>query len=183
MTDLFLPPEPHHGIAPAWLDPLPGELGVAVPFQAVLADTGEDALAVRHLVAHSNGFEFTLGYRSRRRLHTLHWGRHDGTDWMPILGRLPDELFRIAVVFDDGRRATSLEESGSFRPEGPTIREREGSGGRLWWDGRYWVGPVPARDGVELVCEWPVAGIGPTSLELPAAALRAAGLRSRSARH
>lgn len=46
--------------------------------------------------------------------------------------------------------------------------------GRFSWDERWWVGPTPDHGSITLFCEWPVAGIPLTQLELPAEAIRAA---------
>ena len=180
MTDFFLPiPEPYHGRPSEWIEPPTDEIGVPVCFEMMLFHAESFALAVRHLVAYSTGFRFTLGYRCRDDAPNFHWGRHGSSIWEPVIGRLPDELFRIGVQFADGRKATSLEYFASFRPEGPAFREQRGNGGYLRWDGHYWVGPLPDTGAIELVTEWPAGGLRLTRFDLPATDIRAAALRSR----
>ncbi|MDX6519809.1 MAG: hypothetical protein QOG02_780 [Gaiellales bacterium] len=182
MSDFFWPPPaPHHDAFPEWYEPPEREIGVPVGYQATLARTDELALVVRRVIAYSDGFEFILAYRTRTARYNYHWGRFGPDSWESAgADHLPDELFRIGVQFDDGRTATSLEHLGSFRPVGPAFRMRHGHGGRLWWDGCYWVGSMSPAGSITLVWEWPVAGLQIGRLELPARELREASLRSET---
>lgn len=89
---------------------------------------------------------------------------------------LPDEMFRLGIEFADGRCATSLEPYWSCRPEGPVFRSTGSANGdgRFSRDERWWVGPTPHDGPITLFCEWPVAGIALTQMELPADAIRTA---------
>jgi hypothetical protein len=180
MSEFFWPPpEPHYAAPPDWDGPPGHEIGTPLAYQATLARTNELMLAVRRVVAYSNGFEFIVAYRTRTAPHNYHWGRFGPDRWEPARAdHLPDELFRIGTELDDGRKATSLEELGSFRPEGPAFRTRAGSGGQLWWDERFWVGGLPPAGALLLVWEWPVAGVQLGRLELPSSEIREASARS-----
>lgn len=156
--------------------PPDNEVPASVPFGAVLARTGEVAVAVLNLQVYSTGLAFAVAARMRqvpdrdevRRGHG--WFRTDEPG-----GVLSEDFLRIAVVFADGQVATNLAGHHQLRTGGPIPPERPvlsrgggGSGGRRA-DATYWLTPLPPPGPVAFVCECPGRGIGESRAELDAA--------------
>lgn len=77
---------------------------------------------------------------------------------------LPPELLRVGVQFQDGRRATSTDGAPhrfdrDKPPPKPVMSEEGGGGGAGSWQQMYWGLPLPPPAPLQLVHEWPAAGI------------------------
>jgi hypothetical protein len=173
------PPEPPPHVRTPWDGPANNVLGIVMPVNMVLAQSPRAAVTLGSMTAYPDGFEFDylirstseeLGQSLAEHLHR----RHAGAD-------LPDDLFRIGIEFADGTRVTSI---GSGLPFGstdtgrPAMVPRGGGGSFQRWQGSWWVTPLPPTGRLELVCEWPAAGIELTRVELDAAAIRDAATRA-----
>jgi hypothetical protein len=55
-----------------------------------------------------------------------------------------------------------------------------GGSGTVTMNPRYWLWPLPPPGPLRVSCEWPVAGIELASVEIDAAAIRAASTRART---
>ena len=98
---------------PEWAAPPENVVGASVPFDLVLANTGDVAVAVGGMTAYPNGVTFTVRILRREpgtedlfmRLH------HPGPGWL-----------RLGVELADGSRV--LAERGGEPGEGPTLTTR-----------------------------------------------------------
>ena len=173
------PPEPVRHRRPAWMRSdavIPG----LVPWEAVLARTGQVAVAVGGLHAYPNGFEFTVHARLRQEDEPRPggaglFGRHG---WR----REPNEGLRLGVMYADGRRAAA---PGGFPPPGDdadagrlVLHENGGGRSARTWDGDFWVSPLPPEGPVIFVVSWPEQGVTETRAELDGATIREAARRA-----
>jgi hypothetical protein len=179
----FQPPErrrpPEQMAPPAWIAPPVHEVGVPLPVNDVVARSDAAVVALRGLLAFTNGFQLVVAARVR-----------DADPWLDVLGHrggpawertdLPDTVLRLGIELPDGTRATSLE-----RPVLPMGGEPPalsimvgGGGGGAVWDFQCWIWPLPPPEAFDLVCEWPGLGIPLTRHPLDGAAIRAAAARS-----
>ncbi|HKW71272.1 MAG TPA: hypothetical protein VJQ08_00430 [Candidatus Dormibacteraeota bacterium] len=83
---------------PAWLVP-DNEIGVATGLRAVLVSDERHVLALIDCVAYSNGFEFTMSYRSRDKIphELLRIG----------VAPSPDRELLVRIEYPNGERGTS----------------------------------------------------------------------------
>jgi hypothetical protein len=175
---------------PDWFGPPEGTLPSIVPLELVLARSAKAAVYVTHLAAYPAGFRFEL--------QMVAASEHDDDLYLdPMMmfhhhrarrGRqaeLPPELLRVGVQFQDGRKATSTggpphpfdsDES----PREPVMTEEGGGGGVGCWQQRYWVWPLPPPGGLQLVCEWPAAGIPLTRKEIDSQLILDAARRAKA---
>jgi len=173
------PPEPVRRRRPAWMRSdavIPG----LVPWEVMLARTGQAAVAVGGLHAYPNGFEFTVHVRLRQEHEPRPGGaglfeRHG---WRPE----PHEGLRLGVLYADGRRAAA---PGGLPPPGDdagagqlVLRENGGGGSARMWDGNFWVSPLPPEGPVIFVVSWPEHEVAETRAELDGAAIREAAGRA-----
>jgi hypothetical protein len=197
-------PEPRYR-SPAWIGPPSGTLPGVVELETVLARTDEVAVCLRGVFAYPTGLSFdvvTMGgpdaaeldldphsmmlhrHRHRHR-HRRHTGR--GRD-----EELPPEMLRFGLEFADGTRVTNVgndpwlamadagdEDDDSFTPRAPTLTEHGGGGGGTDWEQSYWLWPLPPPGRLTVVCEWPVARIPVTRVELDTAPIHAAAARAQ----
>jgi hypothetical protein len=173
------PPEPEPHVRTPWDGPANNILGIVVPLNIVLAQSPRAAVTLGSIIAYPDGFEFDYLIRSTSEelgqslAESLH-RRYTGTD-------LPDDLFRVGIEFADGTRVTSIGSGlpyGSTETGAPAMVPRGGGGNFQRWQGNWWVTPLPPAGRLELVCEWPAAGIELTRVELDAAAIRDAAARA-----
>ncbi len=181
------PPRPERIHLPEWYRQ-DNYLGQIVPIQFVLARSAKTLIAVLHLVAYPNGFEFQLvalvhpDVQSEESMLGFA-GRPYYSKPNPDPSRLPDELFRFGIQFADGSKATTLEERrlwfGSDRPKAPMLQPI-GSGGTSprQLNAGYWVWPLPPPGPLAMVCEWPAFGITLTRHEIDAVQIREAAARA-----
>jgi hypothetical protein len=173
------PPEPPPHVRTPWDGPANNVLGIVMPVNMVLAQSPRAAVTLGSITAYPDGFEFDylirstseeLGQSLAEHLHR----RRAGAD-------LPDDLFRFGVEFADGTRVTSIGSGhpfGSPGTGGPAMVPRGGGGNFQRWEGKWWVTPLPPPGRLELVCEWPAAGIVLTRAEIDSAAIRDAASRA-----
>ncbi len=139
-----LPDEPQR--EPEWLGPAENVLPAPFPLWAVLARTGDVALAVRDGLAYPNGF--TFGFSLRRRAPRSGPGDDPIHHWHGVRGgEIPPEALRLGVQLADGSKATIFDGHRWFatadRPDGPVLVQRGGSGGMHSWELAFWVWPLP----------------------------------------
>ena len=150
---------------PEWAAPPENVVGATVPFDLVLANTGEVAVTVGGMTAYPTGVTFTVRVLHRQagpedvffRLH------HPG----------PGGL-RLGVELADGSRAFA--DRGRGEPgSGPTLSSHGGHGGELTYEMQYWLWPLPPDGPLRFACTWPDEGIEETTAELDAPIRAAAG--------
>ena len=175
------PAGPRKGLEVA---PPRGILGRIVALEAVVARSPKAAVAVASATVYPTGFEFLLSVHVRDKelceflsnesltVHGLPGGRTD---------ELPPELFRHGIAFSDGSSATVLrpypdESDGSHAGDaaGPILVLRTGVGDGNRWRLDWWVAPLPPPGRLGFVCEWPVAEIPLSRVEVDAARIREA---------
>ncbi len=146
--------------------PPENELPVAVPLDAVLARTGDVAVALLGLQVYSTGLSFTLvarirpGAADRTDLDGLLWGHHRGRSGL-LLG----------VELADGRRATNLDGPGA---DELVFTQGAGSGGPTSADQQWWLNPLPPDGPLGFVVRCDPLGIAESRVELDGAAIRRA---------
>jgi hypothetical protein len=64
--------------------------------------------------------------------------------------------------------------------DGPLLMPRGGGGGGKRYDFSYSVWPLPPEGKLTFLCEWRARGLGPTSHETDATAIRRAGASSKN---
>jgi hypothetical protein len=179
-VDFFEPPppreEPARGRRPVWLGAPDNELGISVPLRVPLVRTDTLAILVDQVVAYSTGFSFGLSARSHpdRRLSDRGFADlfHPRVDGM-------DRLL-IGIQFADGRKATNLEHRHPTSSDdlGPVLMGGGGGGGGGRFDFSFWVWPLPPEGPLTFVCRWDGEGVELTSVDVDAAAIRAASAQS-----
>lgn len=183
--------EPEH-VPPAWHGPPDDVIGQAAGEGFVLARTDALALAVFGITAFPTGSAFSLAIVVRRAddpdldpdldldmaMHRYWRGRRRGSE-----PGLPDDLLRFGVEFEDGRKATNLgrgwAEAEDETPQGPILMQRGGGGGGRSYRTGWWLWPLPPGENLTFVCEWPAHGIGLTTHQADAGAIREAADRAR----
>ena len=182
-------PEPEIFKRPVWLGPPEDELGRAVDVAQVLARSDRGLVALSHAIAYSTGVSFTFEARvaglKSIEMHMIqthqHVGRIEGG-----LDELPDGFIRIGLELPGGARVSNL---GMPRwrpgeePDGPSLVMSGGGGGQtsariVQLHPGYWLHPLPDEGTIRVSCEWPIAEIPFTTVELAAAPLRAAGAQA-----
>jgi hypothetical protein len=175
---------------PEWIAPPEDELGVCVPIGRVVGRSERGVIALSHVTAFSTGVVFALVAQLRglrrseasRVFHEQHMGMMDGEE-------LPDAFLRLGLELPDGRRVSNLAGRRAFAlrsrdeaPEEPVLAPHGGGGGQAG-EGEvsmrpgYWLWPLPEPGTLDLVCEWPIAGIALSKLEIDATQLRGAAER------
>jgi hypothetical protein len=152
---------------PEWSGPPENAVGATVPFDLVLANTGDVAVAVGGMTAYPTGVSFEIRVLHREpppddmffRLH------HPG----------PGGL-RFGVELADGTRVVA--DRGAAEPgRGPTLTARGGGGGGLSYELGFWLWPLPPAGPLRFACTWPDEGIEETTAEVDAP-LREAATRA-----
>jgi hypothetical protein len=147
----------------------------SVPAEAILARTGQAAIAVGSVRAYPNGFEFTVHIRLRREDET--GGLYGDPFDRHRHGRaVPADALRFGVLYADGRRAAT---TGGVAPPAdepePLVLQPDGGGGHeLSYDQDFWVHPLPPPGPVTLIASWPRYGISEVRVELDGAAITTA---------
>lgn len=178
--------------SPPWTGrPQGPPLGAAVE-ELLLARSEQAAIYVDYLDAFPEGFELEISASTKVAYHELgRAGDESGPDpfgrhWPTVDERrdvLPPQLLRVGMRFADGRAATNI--GGHDRPVGGPVMNCLGGGG---WGGErgsrfhqgYWISPLPPPGPVELVCEWPAAGIPVAHREIDAQLILDAAERARA---
>lgn len=179
--------EPERYERPAWLGPPAGELGRAVDVAQIVARSDAGLIALAHAVAYTTGVSLTFYARvsglKPGEMHTIYMHQHGGVS---DPDELPDAFMRIGVEVPGGARASNMGRRSwdpEAEPEGPLLMMHGGGGGQT--SAReaelhpgYWLWPLPQPGVLKLSCEWPIAGIPFTTVELDAAPLREAAARA-----
>jgi hypothetical protein len=138
------------------------EVPVSVAFDSVLAATDDLAVFVSGLRVFSNGVDFTVEVRARRRTgggrRTLSDALHGNGDTQLLLG----------VEFSDGRRCSNvglrLMEAADAEPTlWPGGGGSGGRGGRI----SLFLSPLPPPGELRMICAWPSQGIEDSAVLLP----------------
>jgi hypothetical protein len=165
---------------PTWLPP-DDEMGVATGLRSTLVSDEHHAVVLVDCVGYSNGFEFTISYRSR--------------DPIPrgLLGIEADREISVRIEYPNGRNSTShdrdveamrayyqaaVEGKVPPLPAGPVVMPQRGGGGGKRYEWRYWCWPLPPEGPIKVTAEWAAAGIGSTTIEIDASSIHRAGLSS-----
>ena len=170
------PPTEHQ--QPQWHGPLSGELPVAMPLGLILARSERGVVAVSHVLVHSSGFKFELVALVRGlsagETHMIFHEQHAGR---VVLEELPKGFLRFGIELPDGQRVSNLERpwrraTPEQGPSGPVLTQSGSSGTNtstdtgVEWSFGYWLWPLPAAGVLRLFCEWPIAEIDLTSVEV-----------------
>lgn len=151
------------------LETLPAEeVGQLLPVRRLFASSPAAVIVLTDLIAYTTGFRFTIRCRTGPRVPRR------GANTMYVQGGDHDHVLRIGLRWSDGTKLTSVDEQCGISTSGAGLWPIENApSGQLWWT---W--PLPPEGPLQVVCEWPVAGIPVTGIELDGSAIRAAGLRS-----
>lgn len=179
------PPEEH--AQPAWVGPPEGELGVASPLNLVVGRSEQAVVALTQAASYSNGLLLSFVAQARElESRTARDLFHDQHPQDPREDDLPDGFLRLGVELPGGAKASNLGGRramlGEAEPEGPVFLQRGGRGGhghrtRVSMDHDYWLWPLPQPGPIRVSCEWPIVGIGFSTVELDGAPLVAAAER------
>ena len=169
---------------PTWLIP-DDEIGVATGMRAALVSNERQALALVDCIGYSNGFEFTIAYRSRDEIpHQLL-----GMGPAPA----PDRELIVRIDYPDGGRGTSGDRGTDAMtahyeaayvgrepplPTGPVVMPQGGGGGGRRYQFSYWCWPLPPDGPMKVTVAWLGTGITSTTVEIDASPIRRAGLTS-----
>jgi hypothetical protein len=169
-------------VRPDWCGPSEDELGVVVPLGAVVGRSERGAVALSHATAFSNGLRLHVVARGRGLSGgAINRAFHEQHLFAP--GEEPAEGFiRFGLELPGGVRVSNL--GGRFppfdeEPDGPVFFENGGGGGSGGHDTvlmqpAYWLWPLPEPGPIRVSCEWPLVGIGLSTVEIDGAALVAA---------
>ena len=144
------------------------EVGQLLPVRRLLASSPDAVIVLTDLIAYTSGFRFTIRWHAapqvpRRGAHTMY-----------VQGGDHDRVLRLGLRWSDGTKLTSVDEQCGISTSGAGLWPIANAPyGQLWWT---W--PLPPGGPLQVVCEWPVARIAVTAIELDGSAIRAAGLRS-----
>lgn len=161
-----------------------GVLGRVVALEAVVGRSPKAAVGVASATVYPTGFELVLSVHVRDKelceflsneSLTVHGLLRERTE------ELPPELFRHGIAFSDGSSATVLrpypedsDRSDAGHAAGPILVLRTGVGDGNRWRLDWWVAPLPPPGPLAFVCEWPVAEIPLSRVEVDAAPIREA---------
>jgi hypothetical protein len=181
------PPRPRERLVqPTWSGPMRGTVpGVAV-IEAIIAQNDAVGISVASVSVYPNGLEFEVVVLAEDEWTKLEpfFVRQDDED-----GTIPPSLLRLGVEYADGRKAMNTrdrwagwvdEEDGHPAPGHPIfLTGRGGGGGGGHWTYRFWLWPIPPPGPLQLVCEWPDAGIPLTRHEIDGQSIVDAAARAQ----
>jgi hypothetical protein len=176
VSDFFEPPlrlEDESESDQDWEGPPTAVVPVSIPIEQVVAQNEAMAVYLASISAYPSGFEFDVFVLVADRSSELSPFDPEYRMLAQHTGEIPSEQLRIGFLFADGSKATNTgeyfnwyEESGA-KPDAPVM---SGVGGRGGEDGRwhsaFWVWPLPPPGKLELLCEWPEAGLPLTRHEI-----------------
>ncbi len=183
------PPEPPRLERQPWWGPPANVVGASVALGLIVGRSDKAAITIADGVVYRSGFEFSLEVRVRAEFKEFRpgppWVSHHGRGRGAAVAELPPELLRYGIEFADGSKATSIG-SGPFTPPGepeqppagPLLVPGVGGGDGSRWQQRCWVWPLPREGPLAFVCEWPVAQIPLSRVEIEAALIREAATRT-----
>ena len=168
---------------PEWSGPSDNIMEAAVPLQVVLLRNDRLAVYLRSFRAAPNGVLFDLSIRIREQLQP---SRFRPMEMFHVRGplasldQIPAELFRLGVIFADGRSASTVDRRpfGQGEPNAPVLQLRGGGGGGRRFDHGCWLWPLPPPGPLTFVCEWPYLNVGETRVEVDCTELVSAAARA-----
>jgi len=183
-------PEP-----PPWSGPPPLETGAVLATERTVARSVNAVVRLPTIRAFHPGCMLDIevvtrqGELSEDDWWDLHTSVYGGYHRLHGGARLPDRLLRLGVRYNDGAKATTIDQhrrmtrASGDPPPGPLLSYRPGSSGmhgrELGFSGfGLWLWPLPPAGPFEFAVEWPFGGIALTITELDGAAIVAAAGRS-----
>jgi len=136
------------------------ELGVCVPVNSIVGRSSIASVGLIGIVAYSAGLSLRFA---------VEWVDPDlvqkaAEPWLPF-GRRGRQFLKLGARFADGQVFTNVDGNIARTLGLPTgLRE----------DLIWWVPRIPTQGGIELFCEWPIANIATSKLELDGADVRRA---------
>lgn len=176
---------------PPWFGPPEDELGAVVPLGLVAARSESGVVALSHATVYSTGLALdviaaTRGLsesQSNRLFHEQHLFEEGEEP--------PAGFLRIGLELPDGNRVSNLGGRMGRRrfmkpdeePDGPVLMEHgggggSGGGGRVRLHPAFWLWPQPESGTLRFFCEWPVAEIPLSFVDLDAGELEASAGRA-----
>lgn len=176
---------------PPWFGPPEDELGAVVPLGLVAARSESGVVALSHATVYSTGLALdviaaTRGLsesQSNRLFHEQHLFEEGEEP--------PAGFLRIGLELPDGNRVSNLGGRMGRRrfmkpdeePDGPVLMEHgggggSGGGGRVRMHPAFWLWPRPESGAMRFFCEWPVAEIPLSFVDLDAGELEASAGRA-----
>lgn len=168
----------HQGSGP------PGdEVGVPVLSDPAVLSGDDVAVALTGLTVYSRGAKLEVAVRGTAEAAARFAARHGPLDLSaPGSGAEGDESqggLRLEVAYPQGRSARALTPvaAGAAGTSSPQLLLLQGGGGELTWDYDLWLWPLPdpGEAPLELVADWPAAGLDRARAELDLDAVVAAG--------
>lgn len=169
---------------PVWIGPPEDELGTAVPLGQIVSRSDRGVIAISHALVYSSGLSFDLlaqvgGLRPDQSSLLFHEQHHGAVN----PEELSDGFLRFGVELPDGARVSNLglrrrwANPAEGEPDSPILSQAGGGGGttsagRSSLRQSYWLWPLPQDGTLRLFCEWPIAAIGLTSVDIEARSLR-----------
>jgi hypothetical protein len=157
---------------PEWIAPPENVVGVTVPVDRVLANTGDLALALRSMTAYPTGVTFEIAMLRREPPED-----GDGDDLFRMFHMPREDGLRFGVELPDGRRLAAGR-TAAAAGDAPRLTPRGGGGGGLSYHQEFWLWPLPGDGVLRFACQWPALGIEETVHDLDAAPIRAAAARA-----
>lgn len=176
---------------PPWFGPPEDELGAVVPLGLVAARSESGVVALSHATVYSTGLALDViaaarglsESQSNRLFHEQHLFEEGEEP--------PAGFLRIGLELPDGNRVSNLGGRMGRRrfmkpdeePDGPVLMEHgggggSGGGGRVRMHPAFWLWPRPESGTLRFFCEWPVAEIPLSFVDLDAGELEASAGRA-----
>lgn len=176
---------------PPWFGPPEDELGAVVPLGLVAARSESGVVALSHATVYSTGLALDViaaarglsESQSNRLFHEQHLFEEGEEP--------PAGFLRIGLELPDGNRVSNLGGRMGRRrfmkpdeePDGPVLMEHgggggSGGGGRVRMHPAFWLWPRPESGAMRFFCEWPVAEIPLSFVDLDAGELEASAGRA-----
>jgi hypothetical protein len=145
------------------------EVPAPVPFTAVLGRTDDVAVCIVGIHVFTTGLSFQLAVRLRQVPPGLHHRIFEMVSGHRLDTSAEDRLL-LGVELVDGRTASNVASDYWFAmddlPDGRLVLSPgRGGGGRLHYDQRFWLSPLPPPGPVTFVCAWPALGLTESSAE------------------
>ena len=190
MNDFFKPPPRSRYVFEErpredWMGPPRAVVPALVPIERLLVQTEDLAVYLSGCWVYPAGFEFEIFVVARDEDSDVNPFDVEYELEAQRTGEIPPGKLRLGLQFADGTSVTNT--GGAFawewepgpKPRGPRMSGTHGSRGEGESCQAFWVWPLPPEGSLELVYEWPVAGIPLGRTELDAAAIIAAASRAQ----
>jgi hypothetical protein len=190
MSDFFKPPPQRHYVfetlpSEEWMGPPHGVVPALVPIERLLARTEDVAVYLSGCWVYPAGFEFEVFVVARVEDSSLDPFSFEHDVEADRTGEISPGKLRLGLQFADGTILTNTgrdfewEWGPGGQPKVPRMSGTHGGGGEGDWHQAFWVWPLPPAGSLELVYEWPVAGIPLGRTELDAVAIIDAASRAQ----